>query len=72
MVGAAHALTASALRGALENNLTMTGFDFGDDLAEPTLDKLLPYKLLFPSRRAQCPSLLFELPYLSRLYEIQG
>ena len=24
----------------------MTGFDFGDDLAELTLSKLLPYKLL--------------------------
>ena len=30
----------------------MTGFDFGDDLAELTLSKLLPYTLLFPSRRA--------------------
>ena len=52
MGGAARALTASALWGALENNLTMTGFDFNDDLAELTLDKLLPYTPLFPSRRA--------------------
>ena len=30
----------------------MTGFDFGDDLAELTLSKLLPYAPPFPSRRA--------------------
>ena len=49
----------------------MTGLDFSDDLAELTLSELLPYKLLFPSRRAQCPSLLFELAYRSPLFELQ-
>ena len=32
--------------GTAQNNLAMTGFDFGDDLAELTFDKLLPYTLL--------------------------
>ena len=32
--------------GSAQNNPTMTGFDSGDDLAELTLNKLLPYKLL--------------------------
>ena len=67
---------ASAYRvsaaGTAQDNLAMTGFDFGDDLAELTLDKLLPYELLFRSRRAQCPSLLFELPYRSPLFVLQG
>ena len=53
------------------DNLAMTGFDFSDDLAELILDELLPYKLLFRSRRAQCPSLQFELPYRSPLFELQ-
>ena len=57
--------------GSAQDNPAMTGFDFGDDLAELTLSKLLPYKLLFRSRRAQCPSLQFELAYrfrIGRLY----
>ena len=40
--------------GTAQDNPTMTGFDFGDDLAELTLNKLLPYKLPFRSHRAQC------------------
>ena len=65
------AYRVSAAGSALDN-LAMTGFDFGDDLAELTLDKLLPYKLLSCSRRAQCSSLLFELPYRSPLFELQA
>ena len=41
---------ASAYRvsatGSAQHNPTMTGFNFGDDLADLTFDKLLPYKLL--------------------------
>ena len=58
--------------GSALDNLAMTGFDFGDDLAELTLNKLLPYNLLFRSRRAQCPSLQFELPYRPPLFVLQG
>ena len=58
--------------GTAQDNPTMTGFDFTNDLAELTLRKLLPYKLLFRSRRAQCPSLQFELAYRSPLFELQG
>ena len=65
------AYRVSAAGSALDN-LAMTGFDFSDDLAELILDELLPYKLLFPSRRAQCPSLQFELAYRSPLFELQG
>ena len=50
----------------------MTGLDFSDDLAELTLSKLLPHRPLFRSRRAQCPSLQFELAYRSPLFELQG
>ena len=32
--------------GSAQDDPAMTGFDFGDDLAELTLSKLLPYKLL--------------------------
>ena len=32
--------------GTAQDNLAITGFDSGDDLAELTLSKLLPYKLL--------------------------
>ena len=48
--------------GSAQNNLTMTGFDFGDDLAELTLNKLLPYKLPLRSRRVQCSSLAIGAP----------
>ena len=65
------AYRVSAAGGALDN-LAMTGFDFTNDLAELTLNKLLPYTPLFRSHRAQCPSLLFELPYRSPLFELQG
>ena len=57
--------------GTAQDDPAMTGFDFGDDLAELTLSKLLPYSPLFRSRRAQCPSLQFELPYRSPLFELQ-
>ena len=58
--------------GTALDNLAMTGFDFTNDLAELTLSKLLPYKLLFRSRRAHGPPLQFELPYRSPLFELQG
>ena len=67
----ASAYRVSAAGGA-QSNPTMTGFDFGDDLAELTLSELLPYKLLFRSRRAHCPPLQFELPYRSPLFVLQG
>ena len=57
--------------GSAQNNSTMTGFDFGDDLAELTLNKLLPYKLPLGSPYAQWPPLQFKLPYRSPLFELQ-
>ena len=65
------AYRVSAAGSALDN-LAMTGLDFSDDLAELTLNKLLPYKLLFPSRRAHFSSLQFELPYRLPLFELQA
>ena len=58
--------------GTAQDDPAMTGFDFGDDLAELTLDELLPYKLPLRSPYAQWPSLLFELPYRSPLFELQS
>ena len=66
----ASAYRASAT-GSAQNNPTMTGFDFGDDLAELTLNKLLPYKLSLRSPYAQWPPLQFKLPYRSPLFELQ-
>ena len=67
---------ASAYRvsaaGTAQDDPAMTGFDFTNDLAELTLDKLLPYTPLFRSHRAQCPSLQFELPYRPPLFDLQG
>ena len=40
--------------GGAQDILAMTGFDFTNDLAELTLNKLLPYTPLFRSHRAQC------------------
>ena len=57
--------------GSAQNNLTMTGFDFSDYLAELTLNKLLPYKLPLRSPYAQCLPLQFKLPYRSPLFELQ-
>ena len=48
--------------GSALDNLAMTGFDFSDDLAELTLNKLLPYKLPLRSRRVQCSSLAIGAP----------
>ena len=67
----ASAYRVSATESA-QHNPTLTSLDFSDDLAELTLSKLLSYKLLFRSRRAQCPSLQFELAYRSPLFELQG
>ena len=67
---------ASAYRvsaaGTAQDNPTMTGFDFSNDLAELTLNKLLPYKLPLRSPYAQWPPLQFKLPYRSPLFELQG
>ena len=58
--------------GSAQDNLAMTGFDFNDDLAELTLNKLLSYKLPSRSPYAQWPPLQFKLPYRSPLFELQG
>ena len=58
--------------GSAQNNPTMTGFDFSDDLADLIFSKLLPYKLPFRSPYAQWPPLQFKLPYRSPLFELQG
>ena len=57
--------------GTAQDNPNMTGFDFTNDFAELTLNKLLPYKLPLRSPYAQWPPLQFKLPYRSPLFELQ-
>ena len=58
--------------GTAQDDPTMTGFDFSDDLAYLILSKLLPYKLPLRSPYAHCLPLQFKLPYRSPLFERQG
>ena len=64
------AYRVSAAGSALDN-LAMTGFHFTNDLAELTLNKLLPYKLPLRSPYAQWLPLQFKLRYRSPLFELQ-
>ena len=57
--------------GTAQDDPAMTGFDFTNDLAELTLNKLLPYKLPLRSPYAQWPPLQFKLLYRSPLFELQ-